>query len=70
MRYSAGFEVYPELLSARRHWRWRLKAINGRIIADGGEAYSSQGNATKACRRLMILLGTDGYALPIEVLDD
>jgi len=23
-------------------WRWRLKAANGRIVADSGEGYSSE----------------------------
>ena len=33
-------------------WRWRLKAANGRTVADGGEAYRSRANAIRAARRL------------------
>lgn len=33
-------------------WRWRLKARNGRIVADSGEAYASRPNALRAARRL------------------
>lgn len=33
-------------------WRWRLKANNGRIVADSGEAYASRPNAIRAARRL------------------
>jgi uncharacterized protein YegP (UPF0339 family) len=38
-------------------WRWRLKAANGRIIADGGEAYSSRSGAVRAVARLKQLVG-------------
>ena len=27
---------------AKGEWRWRLKASNGRIIADSGEGYKNQ----------------------------
>ena len=30
------YEVYKDRVN---HWRWRLKAANGRIIADSGEGY-------------------------------
>ena len=29
-------------------WRWRLRAGNGRIIADGSEGYRSKRNAERA----------------------
>lgn len=32
---------------AKDGWRWHLRAANGRILADSGEAYSSQ----RACLR-------------------
>ena len=31
-------------------WRWRLKAQNGNVIADSGQAYKSKRNATDAAR--------------------
>lgn len=34
-------------------WRWRLKASNGRKVADSGEAYVSQANAIRAADRLV-----------------
>lgn len=34
-------------------WRWRLKASNGRTVADSGEAYASQANANRAANRLV-----------------
>lgn len=29
-------------------WRWRLKARNGKIVADSGEGYASKRNARRA----------------------
>lgn len=37
---------------AKDGWRWRLLASNKRIVADGGEAYASRGNALRAAHRL------------------
>lgn len=38
---QARFEVYK----AKDGWRWALKAKNGRIIADGGEAFTRKETA-------------------------
>ena len=43
------FEVYRDRNS---NWRWRLKARNGRIVADSGEGYASRTNAFRAARRV------------------
>ena len=40
---------------ARDGWRWRMHAGNGRIVADGGEAYVRKGGAEKAAHRLIQL---------------
>lgn len=32
----------------RGEYRWRLKAANGKIVADSGEGYSSKQNAQEA----------------------
>ena len=39
------FEIYRDV---RGLWRWRLVARNGRIVANGGEGYSSKGNVNRA----------------------
>lgn len=31
-----------ELSDHRGEWRWRLRATNGRVLADSGEGYRSQ----------------------------
>lgn len=33
---------------ARDGWRWRLKAANGRILADSGQAYTTRWNCLRA----------------------
>ena len=48
------FEIYQD---SQNEWRWRLKASNGRTIADSGEGYSSK----QKC--------ADGIAL-VKSLDD
>jgi uncharacterized protein YegP (UPF0339 family) len=37
---SAAFHVYKD---GAGEWRWRLKAANGRVIADSGEGYKDRG---------------------------
>jgi uncharacterized protein YegP (UPF0339 family) len=33
-------------------WRWRLRARNGRIVAESGEGYSSKRKVLQACDRM------------------
>lgn len=40
-------DVYP----AKDGYRWHLKAGNGEIVAESGEAYIDWRDATDACRR-------------------
>jgi uncharacterized protein len=46
------FEIY---LDTKKQYRWRLKASNGQIIADGSEGYTKKENCqngislTKGC---------------------
>ena len=56
---SARMLVYH----AKDGWRWRLKAQNGNIIADSGQAYVRQRNALDAARmvaKVGIVLDLDG----------
>jgi uncharacterized protein len=39
------FEIYRD---AAGGYRWRLKAANGRIVGDSGEAYTTRANARRA----------------------
>ncbi len=33
-------------------WFWRLRASNGKIVADGGESYFNEASVLRALRRL------------------
>lgn len=43
--HFATFEVYQD---RGGDWRWRLRAVNGRIVADSAEGYASRRNARRA----------------------
>ena len=51
---SPKVEVYED---KGGEFRWRLKATNGRIIADGGEGYSSRSKAKRAVNTVLIAFG-------------
>jgi len=38
------------------NWYWRIRAKNGRIIADGAEGYVSKQNAVRAFKRFLELM--------------
>lgn len=40
----------------RSQWRWRVRASNGRILAQSSEGYNNQGDCVAAA-------GSTGYAL-------
>lgn len=43
------FQIYTD---KKGEFRWRLKADNGRILADSGEGYSTKSNAERAAKNL------------------
>lgn len=40
------------IYQARDGWRWHLRATNGRIVAESGEAYSTRNKAARAAHAL------------------
>jgi len=40
----------------RQQWYWRLRAANGRIVADGAEGYASKRNVLRAIQRVRLLV--------------
>ena len=52
-----------QVYKARDGWRWRLEARNGRIVLDGGEAYTRQHDATRAVWRAVAVF-RDAIASP------
>ena len=51
----ATFTVYE---GSDKKWYWRLKADNGRVIADSGEGYASEYNVVRAAKRCKELAPT------------
>lgn len=54
-------EVYRD---SAGHWRWRARARNGRIIADGAEGYASRRNALRACAGFARMYDAAAFASP------
>jgi uncharacterized protein YegP (UPF0339 family) len=50
---TAKIEVYRD---GRREWRWRLRASNGRILADSGEGYRRRRSVREAVHRVRTIL--------------
>ena len=50
---TAKLEIYRD---ANREWRWRLRAANGRIVADSGEGYRRRVSALRGVECARILL--------------
>jgi len=49
-------EIYRD---GRREWRWRLKASNGRIVADSGEGYRRRASMLRGIECARVLLSGD-----------
>ena len=49
-------EIYRD---GRREWRWRLKASNGRILADSGEGYRRRASMLRGIECARVLLSGD-----------
>lgn len=60
------FHIYQD---KRGEWRWRLKARNGRIVADSGEGYANQGNAVRAVRVTMVGIDQMPYRDPTIIVE-
>lgn len=46
-------EIYE---GGEKLWRWRLRAANGKITADGSEGYANPSSVKRAVRRLFNVL--------------
>lgn len=54
-------EVYRDRAG---QWRWRARARNGLIVADGAEGYASKRNALRACQRFAAGFRTEAFTAP------
>lgn len=50
MSKTATIEKYQD---KRSEWRWRLRAPNGRIMADSAEGYSTKAGVEQAIRQVI-----------------
>ena len=48
-------------LALRKQWRWRIRATNGRIVANGGEGYNNRADLLRGQKPLN---AADARALP------
>lgn len=51
---SGPRKLHVEFFEGRLGWYWHVQGKNGRIRADGGEAYTRRGDAVRAFRRLAV----------------
>lgn len=53
-------EFYPSVKTQKgdkpNGWYWRLKAKNGKTLADGADSYSNRGNVKRACGKVAALM--------------
>lgn len=57
------FQVYRDKAG---EWRWRLRAKNGRIVADSGEGYKRKTTMLKTLTNIIDIISTEGYKLEVE----
>ena len=53
---TAKLEIYRD---ARSEWRWRLRASNGRIVANSGEGYRRRASMLRGIECARVLLSGD-----------
>lgn len=66
-RSKPVFEVYQ---GSDDKWYWRLRAVNNKIIATGGEGYQTQGGAEEGVFRLVGIMQSQYYDLYFGRDDD
>jgi len=60
---QAKLEIYRD---GRREWRWRLRASNGRIVADSSEGYRRRASVRKAVGRVRSILSGDVPVVEVQ----
>jgi uncharacterized protein YegP (UPF0339 family) len=58
-----GFEVYQDRAG---EWRWRLRAKNGQIVANGGEAFASKGNVLRSIKAVRKAVARAGDPVVVD----
>lgn len=63
-KFAHVFDVYK----AKDGWRWRLWSRNGRIVANGGEKFTSKAAAAMACCRIQDMAGSTIFVAGQELV--
>lgn len=56
-------------LDKQNQFRWRLKARNGRIVADSGEGYKRKQMCGKQINKIITMLYSDRYNIVDETFE-
>ena len=59
---TTTFRIYR----ARDGWRWRAVRTNGRVVADGGEAYTRKAGARRAVWRFIAAVDRENIRVTYE----
>ena len=59
----AKLEIYRD---GRSKWRWRLRASNGRIVADSGEGYRRRASLLRGIECARVLLSGDVPVVDVQ----
>lgn len=59
-----GYEIYQDKSG---HWRWRLRASNGQLVASGGEGFASKANVIRALESVRKNAQSEGH---VEISED
>ena len=59
----AKLEIYRD---AKREWHWRLRAANGRIVADSGEGYRRRASLLAGIECVRVLLSGDVPVVEVQ----
>jgi uncharacterized protein YegP (UPF0339 family) len=51
-REASFVDRFNGVADAPQQWRWRYKATNGKILADGGEGYAARADAVRGALRV------------------
>ncbi len=53
-----GYEIYQDKAG---QWRWRLRARNGQLVANGGEAFASKSNVIRSLESVRRHAQSEGH---------
>lgn len=62
-RRRATIQIYR---GRNRQWFWRLRAANGKIIADGAEGYARTGNALRAAVGVLTVVRREPVVIQMQ----